>query len=109
MNIVTICVFDKKNITGQPEMPKNVKVVALKFEIIVTWQSGRSDGLHTLFFIEYRKRFQLKWDIFPAESKTSVVIDGLQMDTIYFVRLFSKTISGNSNRTDVVIVQTGSF
>lgn len=98
-----------ENITGQPNPPQDVKVIALKLEIIVTWKSGRSDGLHTIFFVEYRKRFQLQWSIFPAESKTSVVIDGLQMDTIFYVRLFARTISGDSNRTDVVIVQTGLY
>lgn len=88
-------------------MPKNLEVIALKIEIIVKWKNVASSKFPQAYFIEYRKRFDLEWTIVPADSKTSLVIDGLHMDTIYFVRMFSRSILGESNKTDEFIVKTG--
>lgn len=79
----------------------------MKLEILVKWRIGERGKFLQTFFIEYRKRFDLKWNIVPADSKTSLIIGGLQIDTIYFVRMFSRSILGESNKTEEVIVKTG--
>ncbi|CAC5424099.1 HMCN [Mytilus coruscus] len=91
----------------KPEIPRSVQVIALKFKIIVKWHAGNSYGFLQAFCIEYRKSFDLKWSLVAAESNTSVTIDGLQIDTVYFVRVFSRTMAGESNKTGEVIVKTG--
>lgn len=85
----------------------SVQVIALKFKIIVKWHAGNSYDFLQTFFIEYRKSFDLEWSMVTAENKTSLTIDGLQIDTVYFVRLFSRTMAGESNKTGEVIVKTG--
>ncbi|VDI25834.1 Hypothetical predicted protein [Mytilus galloprovincialis] len=88
-------------------MPRNFQVVALKLEIIVKWRAGNSGGMLQIFFIEYRNRFESEWNVITAEGKSSEVIDGLQMGTVYFVRMFSRNILGESNTTDEIIIKTG--
>lgn len=101
--LIIICIL------GKPEIPRNIQVIVSNLEIIVKWQAGNGGGLQQIFFIEYRKRYELEWSVIPAESKTSVGIDGLQMDTVYFVRVFSSTVVGESNKTDEIIVKTGNY
>ncbi|CAC5424079.1 unnamed protein product [Mytilus coruscus] len=100
--------YDAVNITvaDRPEMPQNFQVVALKLEIIVKWRAGNSGGMQQTFLVEYRSRFELEWSVITAEGKTSKVIDGLQMGTVYFVRMFSRNILGESNTTDEIIIKT---
>lgn len=95
------------HVVGKPETPRNVQVIALKVQIIVKWHIENSGGFLQVLFIEYRKMFELKWNVVSAKNKTSTVIVGLQMDTVYFVRVFSRTIIGESKRSEEVIVKTG--
>lgn len=96
--------------SGIPEMPRNVKIIALYNRIIVTWQTSHNGGMQQTLFIEYKKYFELEWKSVPIEDKTSTTIEGLQMDTVYAVRMFSKTSCvGESNTTGEVIVKTGNF
>lgn len=95
--------------SGKPEMPRNVQIIALYNTIIVTWQTSHNGGTQQTLFIEYKKYFELEWKSVPIENKTSTTIEGLQMDTVYAVRMFSKTSVGDSNKTGEVIVKTGNF
>lgn len=90
-------------------MPQNLRVVALKHEIIVKWLAGNSGGILQTLLIEYRNRFESAWNVITitTEGKTSEVIDGLQTDTVYFIRMFSRNILGESNTTDEIIIKTG--
>lgn len=88
-------------------MPIHVQVVPLNIEIIVKWKAEISRELQTTFFVEYRKHLQHTWNILSAESETSVVIEGLHIDTVYYIRLFTRTVVGDSQKTDELIVKTG--
>lgn len=90
-------------------MPQHFQVVALKLEIIVKWQAGNSGGILQTFVVQYRNRFESEWRVILAEGKTSEVIDGLQMSTVYFVRMFSRNILGKSNTTEEIIIKTGKY
>lgn len=94
---------------GTPEMPRNVQVLALVVTMIIKWHADKGDGMLPTFFIEYRKGFKQEWKVIPVKDKTSAVIDGLQADTVYTVRMFARTIVGNSNKTDEIIVKTGIY
>lgn len=88
-------------------MPSNVQIIALDHEIIVKWQTGYKGRLQQTLFLEYKKHFELGWKSVAIENKTSTTIEGLQMDTVYVVRMFSKNYVGESNKTREIIVKTG--
>lgn len=90
-------------------MPTHVQVLTLDENIIVKWKPGKSDGMLQTFFIQFRKRFEFEWSVIPADGETFVIIDGLQAETVYFVRVFTMTIVGESNKTDKIMVQTGKY
>lgn len=96
-----------KALLGTPKMPRNFQVLTLGVTMIIKWQAGKGDGMLQTFFIEYRKGLEQGWNVIPVKDKTSVVIDGLQAETVYTVRMFARTIVGKSNETDEIIVKTG--
>lgn len=90
-------------------MPRNVQVLTLKVKLVVKWKAGKGYGMRQTFVIEYRKGFEQEWNVIPAVSDTTVVINGLQDETVYFVRLFALTSLGESNKTDEIMVTTGKY
>lgn len=90
-------------------MPRNVQVLTLEVKLTVKWKAGNGYGMRQTFVVEYREGFVQEWNVIPAIGDTSVVIDGLQAKTVYFVRLFALTIIGESNKTDEIIVKTGIY
>lgn len=87
--------------------PKNIQSLALTNDIIVMWQAGYVGGLRQSFFIEYRKDVDVRWLINSAGEQYIFVIKGLKSDTVYIVRMYSKTDYGESDRTDEIISTTG--
>lgn len=95
--------------SGKPEMPSNVQVIAMNHKIIVKWKTGYNGGTQQALFIEYKKRVELEWKSVPTENKTSTTIAGLQMNTVYVVRMLSRNSVGESNKTEDIFVKTGNY
>lgn len=93
----------------RPEMPRDVQVLTLEVKLIVKWKAEESYGMLQTFFIEYQEGFKQEWNVIPSEGETSVVVDGLQAETVYGLRLFAMTIVGESNKTDEIMVKTGKY
>lgn len=58
-------------------------------------------------FVEYCKYFESEWNQVATANRSTAVIDRLEPDTVYFLRLYFKTGTGENSRTDTVIVKTG--
>ncbi|CAC5368502.1 NCAM [Mytilus coruscus] len=87
-------------------VPQNVKAVALDSRIIVKWTANRHIRQQEMFHVEYRKHSESSWSRVSAENRSTAIINGLQPNTAYFVRVYSKTAAGESDKTDVIIVKT---
>lgn len=84
-----------------------MRAVALDDMILVKWTADYSINLHHTFFVEYRKHSESSWSRVSVEEKSIVVINGLEKDTIYLLRMYSETVNGKSNKTDDIIIKTG--
>lgn len=93
---------------GPLRAPQNVKAVALGTRIIVRWKADQDIGLRETFLVEYRNHYESSWSQFSAEGRSSAIINGLQPNEVYLLRVYSKTAAGESDKTDVIIVKTGS-
>ncbi|VDI18928.1 Hypothetical predicted protein [Mytilus galloprovincialis] len=80
--------------------PHNVKAVPLDFKIIVKWTANRNIRSQEIFQVEYRIHFESSWSRVSAGNRSTAIINGLQPDTAYFVRVYSKTPAGESDRSD---------
>lgn len=98
-----------KFISGRPTTPTDVQTIALTNKIIVKWHAGHNSGLQQIFHIEYRKHLDVIWKSLSAGEKSTFVITRLEPDTVYILRMYGKTVAGESNRTDEIILATGYF
>ncbi|CAG2197045.1 unnamed protein product [Mytilus edulis] len=70
--------------------------------------SARFDGGYLQWFIvEYKQIGDIYWKNQTTRSSNSIVICGLQPATLYFIRMFSRNLIDDSNRTGEIIIQTG--
>ncbi|CAC5417059.1 unnamed protein product [Mytilus coruscus] len=103
------CTTRYELVTSEPlSAPQNIKAVALHTQIIVKWTDNHDIGLQGTFFVEYRKHFESQWSRVSAEDKFTAIINGLQPGAVYFLRVYSKNAAGESSKSDVIIVKTGS-
>ncbi|CAC5417041.1 HMCN [Mytilus coruscus] len=86
--------------------PQNIMAVAFSDRIIVKWTSDLDIGLQETFVVEYRKHVESLWSQVFVENRYTAVIDGLVTDTVYLIRVYSRTASGKSYRTNNIIVKT---
>lgn len=76
-------------------------------KIIVQWTADEDIGLKETFIVEYRKHFDSSWSRVSANDRSTAILNGLHPNEVYFVRVYSKTASGESDKTDVIVVKTG--
>lgn len=95
------------SLLGPPSAPNNIRAVALDNMILIKWTGDFSVELQITFFLEYRKHFETLWNTVSVEDKSSIVLTGLEFDTIYLLRIYSKTMAGESNTTDDILIKTG--
>lgn len=93
--------------SGPPRAPDNLKAVALDHTILVKWTADFDIGIHKSFYVEYRKSFESVWTHVPVKGRSTAVLNGLDLDKIYILRMYSKTKTGESNRTEEIIIKTG--
>lgn len=60
-----------------------------------------------MFFVEYRKHVKATWKMLSTGEQSTFVITRLEPNTVYIVRMYSKTAAGESNRTEEIILRTG--
>ncbi|CAC5368485.1 HMCN [Mytilus coruscus] len=94
-------------VNSQLKAPQNIMAVAFSDRIIVKWTSDLDIGLQETFVVEYRKHVESSWSQVSVEDRYTAVINGLVADTVYLVRVYSRTASRKSDRTDNIIVKTG--
>lgn len=87
--------------------PQNPKAVASDTRIIVKWTADQDIGLKETFIVEYRKHFDSSWRGITANDRSTAILNGLHPNEFYFLRVYSKTAAGESDKTDVIIVKTG--
>lgn len=81
--------------------------VAFSDRIIVQWTSDLDIGLKETFVVEYRQHIETSWSQVSVENKYTAVISRLVADTVYLIRVYSRTASRKSYRTKNIIVKTG--
>lgn len=59
------------------------------------------------FIVKYRKHFDQSWSQISVVGSYTATISGLEPDTVYLVRVYSKTGAGESEGTAEIIVKTG--
>lgn len=87
--------------------PQHIRAVAMDNTIIVRWTADLDSGLQKTFFVEYRKHFDQSWSRISVAESSTATINGLEPDTVYLVRVYSKTGVGVSVGTAEIIVKTG--
>ncbi|CAC5426702.1 unnamed protein product [Mytilus coruscus] len=96
------------NVLYPPRTPANIKAFTQSDIILVKWTADYDIGLQKTIFVEYRKHYESRWNQVSAVNRSTVIINGLDPGTIYLLRLYSTTAGGESNKTDEIIVKTGS-
>ncbi|CAC5370244.1 CNTN4 [Mytilus coruscus] len=92
-----------------PRAPRDLRAVALDDIILVKWTADFFINLHQTFFVEYRKHSESSWSRVSVEEKSTVLINGLEKDTIYLLRMYAETMYGESDKTDDIIIKTDSY
>ncbi|CAC5422324.1 unnamed protein product [Mytilus coruscus] len=90
-----------------PCMPKILRTVAQQTQIFVLWIPGFDGGFLQWFIIEYKEIGDLYWKNQTTRSSNSIVIGGLQPATKYLIRMFSRNMIDDSNRTEEILIKTG--
>ncbi|CAG2196322.1 unnamed protein product [Mytilus edulis] len=89
-----------------PYMPKIIRTVPQQTQFSVLWKPGFDGGYPQRFIVEYKKIVDIYWNYQTTRSSNSIVIGGLQPATKYIVRMFSRNMIDDSNRTEEILIQT---
>ncbi|CAC5390334.1 unnamed protein product [Mytilus coruscus] len=89
-----------------PFMPKILQTGAKQTQIFVLWIPGFNGGYPQWFIIEYKEIEDIYWNNQTTNSSNSTVIGGLQPETKYLIRMFSRNMIDDSNKTEEIIIQT---
>lgn len=76
--------------------------------IKLTWQRGFDGGFEQSFVVEYRIFGSSDgWKDEKVDTLNYAVIDGLESDTDFILRVYSQNEIGKSNRSEEISVKTG--
>ena len=94
---------------GKPKQPSNFRChlsTSSSDLIVVGWDSGLNGGFIQTFVIQYRYEVQTIWEenfveetAFTDTETMMVVLDNLQTQTVYIIRMYSSNTKGNSTFT----------
>lgn len=88
-------------------MPKIIRTVAQQTQFSVLWKPGFDGDVLQRFIVEYTKIGDIHWNYQTTGSSNFIIIGGLQPATKYLIRMFSRNLFGDSNRTEEILIQTG--
>lgn len=92
---------------GAPFMPKIIRTVAKQKQISVLWKPGFNGGYHQWFIVEYKEIEEIYWNNHTTNLSNLAVIGGLQHATKYIIRMFSRNMINDSNKTEDILILTG--
>lgn len=98
------------SLVDHPETPSNVSIIAKANNLFVSWCPGFNGGVKQNFFIEYKTESLSNWTfVGPVtgnmKNKINFTLHFVTPDTFYLVRVFSRNIYGDSNKSDIVKFQ----
>jgi hypothetical protein len=101
------------HISVLPQTPANFSLVSsTETSILVEWTPGYSGDHEQTFYLEYRARRTETWSLKEISHNTkqvtslTYVLSGLQDNTLYELKMYSKNMFGRSLSTDIDIIQT---
>ncbi|XP_052103597.1 uncharacterized protein LOC127737105 [Mytilus californianus] len=92
-----------------PFMPKILQTAAKQTQIFVLWIPGFNGGFSQWFNVEYKEIGEIYWKSITTRSFNLIVIGGLQPATKYLIRMFSRNMIDDSNRTEEILIQTDKY
>ncbi|CAG2196317.1 unnamed protein product [Mytilus edulis] len=91
-----------------PDMPKFIRTVAQQTQFSVLWKPGFDGGVLQRFIVEYKKIGDIHWN-YQTTRSNFIIIGGLQPATKYLIRMFSRNLIDDSNRTEEILIQTDKY